>query len=123
MSPASYRAAPPRVDERNVTSATTTNANRLRGRATGTGTPGTPLRGELLPQRVPQPGRPLRPLRRSQRHRAVRPALTLGELAPTRVDEGQPERRPPVPGVGGPRPPHRGLRLAALPGQQQPEVE
>src|SRR4051812_17369726 len=81
------------------------------------------LSRQLLPQRVPQPSRPLGHLRRPQGDRPVGPPLTFRQLATTRVDKREPERRPPVPRVGGPLPPQRGLGLAPLPGQQQPEIE
>src|SRR3954471_22888189 len=99
MSPASYRAAPPRVGMRNSNRTSTTSANRFE-RPTGAGPvgrqsganrppigrpigrfPREPLRRQLLLERLAEPCRSLGDLRGAQLHRLRAPLLALRQVA------------------------------------------
>src|SRR5690606_7873104 len=80
-------------------------------------------RRRLRTERVQQLGGALRHLGGAELHGARTPVLALAQLSPPSVDQRQPERGASMPGLRRPSPPQGGLRLAALPSQQQPEVE
>src|SRR5690349_11796964 len=108
MSPASYRAAPPRVVNTTLRDALDQRKSVPAGcgkrGVAGPADPVTPathsripaLCGQLLVQSLTEPGGPLRDLRRAQLDRTRAPALPLGELAAAGGQQGQPQRGPAV---------------------------
>src|SRR5689334_18020235 len=112
MSPASYRAAPPRVVAPSLTGRHRVEQTRTR-----------PWSGrELLAQGVRQPGRPLGDLSRAALDGPAAPTARLAERPAPGGEQGEVERGPAVPCLCRDLPPERGLRVPALAGEQQTEV-